>query len=103
MSNIFKKNALNVWMAKATPTEKNRLAELAFTTLGTLQQISGGYRTEGLASTKPELARNLEAASVVLVRVGLPAMKREDLCPSCGACDLAQEARNPPEGDESLV
>lgn len=100
---IFKKNALNTWMQKATSKERTRLAELAFTTLGTLQQIAGGYRTEGLAATKPELARNLEEASIKLVRVGLAPMKREDLCPACGKCDLAEEARKTAEGDASLV
>jgi len=99
---ILKKNALSNWMKTATATERAKLAKLAFTTLGTLQQIAGGYRTDGLASTKPELARKLEEASVVLVRVGLPSMQREELCPACGACDLAEEARKV-ESNEPLI
>lgn len=88
MSNIFKK-----WMAKATMAERVRLASLAKTTVGSLTQVAGGYRTAGKPSTGPELARRIEIASVRLARDGLPALKREDLCAACGKCEYAKAAR----------
>lgn len=88
MSNIFKK-----WMATATLAEKARLASLAKTTLGTLAQVAGGYRTNGRPSTGPELARRIEIAAVRVQRDGLPELKREDLCVACGKCEYARLAR----------
>jgi hypothetical protein len=88
MSNIFKK-----WMTSATLAERVRLASLAKTTLGTLTQVAGGYRTAGKPSTGPELARRIEIASVRLAREGLPELKREDLCAACRQCEYARLAR----------
>lgn len=83
-------NVLKKWMATATPAERARLAASAKTTIGTLKQVAGGYRTEGKPSTTPELARRVELASVRLVRDGLPVLKREDLCQACGKCEYAK-------------
>ena len=88
MSNIFKK-----WMAAATMAERVRLASLAKTTVGSLTQVAGGYRTAGKPSTGPELARRIEIASARLARDGLPVLKREDLCAACGKCEYVKQAK----------
>ncbi len=99
MSSFKSKNALRNWMLAASTKEAIQLANAAGTTLGTLQQIAGGYRTEGRAATKPELAAKLEAASIVLTRKNLPPLRREDLCPACRRCDLAAAARSLEDAD----
>lgn len=83
-------NALQQWMRGATAQEAQRLARLAKTTLGTLRQIAGGYRTDGKASTTPDLARRIEIASA---EVGPRTVLREELCSACAKCDLAKRAR----------
>jgi hypothetical protein len=88
MPNVFKK-----WMSAATLAERVRLARLAKTTVGSLSQVAGGYRTLGRPSTGPELARRIEIASVRLARDGLPSLKREDLCQACGKCEYAKKAK----------
>ena len=88
MSNIFKK-----WMANATMVERIRLATLAKTTVGSLTQAAGGYRTKGKPSTGPDLARRIELAAVKIHREGLPPLKREDLCAVCAKCEYAKQAR----------
>jgi hypothetical protein len=91
-------NKLKRWMQGATPAEQRRLARLAGTSLGTLQQIAGGYRTKGKLSTTPELARRIELAAFKLRPEHLGtgavvALRREDLCRACRHCDLAKKAR----------
>lgn len=83
-------NALKGWMQLATPHEKVRMAKLADTTVGTLQQIAGGYRTDGEAHTTPELARAIEEACRKFP--SLPQIKRTQLCPACAKCELARAA-----------
>lgn len=87
-------NPFQVWMQRSTFEQKNRLAALAKTTLGTLRQLAGGYRTGGKVRATPELARRIEEADAVMQhQPGLPEIKREDLCVACSACDLAKTAR----------
>lgn len=88
-----KQNAMQAWVKKATIEERKRLAKLALTTPGHIMQIAGAYRTDGVASTTPELARRLEAAAIKIHREGLPELVREDLCIACGRCELARKAR----------
>jgi hypothetical protein len=87
------KNIFRTWFDNATTQERLKLAELSGTTPGTLDQIRGGYRTDGTLSASPEMACKIEKASIILQREGLPPLPREDLCPVCGACDLARVAR----------
>ena len=50
-------NQLRLWMQAASQDEKAALADLANTTVGTLNQIAGGYRTGGEAVIRAGLAR----------------------------------------------
>jgi len=88
------KNKMRDWIASATRTELDRLAKFAKTTVGTIRQISGGYRTEGEARATPELARNIELAAIKVHREGLPPLRREDLCPACAKCEYLKNSRS---------
>lgn len=87
------KNKMREWLEQATREELDKLARYAKTTVGTIRQIAGGYRTEGEARTIPELARSIELASVKLARDGLPVILRDDLCPACAKCEYCKAAR----------
>ena len=86
-------NQLRIWMQQASPEEREVLASLADTTVGTLNQIAGGYRTNGAAVVRAGLARKLEIAAKVLNRRNkeLPLIVRTDLSPECRECDFAQK------------
>jgi len=68
------------------------LAELAGTSVGTLNQIAGGYRTKGEANVRSGLAYRLENAATILNKRNkqLPRLLRTDLSPECRGCDFAQ-------------
>ena len=86
-------NQLKMWMAVATQEEKHALAQLAGTTIGTLSQIAGGYRTGGDANVRSGMARNLELAAKALNKrnPALPEVLRTDLSPECRVCEFAQK------------
>lgn len=86
-------NQLRVWMLAASQEEKAALADLAGTTIGTLSQISGGYRSNGDANVRSGMARKLENAAKVLNarNQALPALLRTDLSHECRECDFAQK------------
>lgn len=83
-------NALRVWLDQATKEQATKLAKLSKTTLATLRQIAGGYRTMGAARTTPEMARNVELASAKLDPANI--IKRGDLCPACAKCEFYKES-----------
>lgn len=87
-------NLLQKWMACATPQEKLRLARLAKTSIGTLRQIAGGYKTNGALHVESDLARRIEVASTKIIRDGLPLLKREALSPACAKCEFAKACRS---------
>lgn len=86
-------NQLRIWMHTASVEEREALAELADTTVGTLNQIAGGYRTGGTAAVRAGLARKLERAAIVLNKrnKALPMLLRTDLSPECRECEFAQK------------
>lgn len=84
-------NALKLWMAQASAQQIKDLAAGAGTSVGTLQQIAGGYRTEGKASTGPTLARLIELAAEQ-IPVAVP-LSRGDLCSACAACEHFQSCK----------
>lgn len=86
-------NILQTWLKEATIPERNKLIKLAKTTLGGLRQLVGAYRTGGKLHATPELAALVEKAAAKIHHEGLPIVKREDLCPACGKCELAKIAR----------
>jgi len=86
-------NPLRVWMTAATPKERLRLASLAKTTLGNLQQVAGGYRTAGAVVLDSDLACRIEAATEKMARDGLPILAREALSPACSKCSFAKKCR----------
>lgn len=86
-------NQLRKWMRAATPQEREQLAALADTTMGTLHQISGAYRSGGKPSVRAGLARRLELAAEQLRKTNrnLPVLVRTDLSPECAECEFAQK------------
>lgn len=82
------------WMNKATAPQKRALATLAGTSVATLRQIAGGYRTKGKPHASPELARRIEIGTVKLAPVHkLPVVLRTDLCPACSVCEFAKQCK----------
>lgn len=86
-------NKMRQWLEAATREEFEKLAALTKRTIGTLRQIAGAYRTKGIAHTTPEVAREIELATIKLQRKGLPVVRREDLCPACARCEFLTKAR----------
>ena len=83
------KNEMRRWISEATKEQLEALAAGAGTTVGTLRQIAGGYRTGGKAAVSAELALRVEHASVaMLVDSGVRPVLRGDLCAACAGCDL---------------
>lgn len=85
-------NQLRIWLNAAKPEERETLASMAGTTVGTLNQVAGGYRRKGAAVVRAGLARRLEQAANFLRRGNraLPELYRTDLAPECKDCDFAQ-------------
>jgi hypothetical protein len=84
-------NPLLSWLSKATAEQRKALASSAGLSAGSLHQMSRAYRTDGVLRITPEIAARLEKASLKFpIR---PQLKREDLSPACGACDLARQCR----------
>lgn len=86
-------NPLKHWMGKASREERELLAELSGTSMGHLNQIAGGYRTQGRASVRARQARRLELAVKTINRrnKALPQVLRTDLSQDCTECEFAQK------------
>jgi hypothetical protein len=82
-------NTLLHWLSERTPEERKRFRESAGITRDSLHQMAHGYRTGGELRISPEIARRMEIAS----RAIGPQLRREDLSPACGACELAVAGR----------
>ena len=82
-------NNFQRWMSTATTRQKQRLARLAGTTVATLRQIAGGYRTNGKPKTGPVMARRIERAG----REMWLDFPREHLAKACRDCDLLKRCR----------
>lgn len=90
-------NKLRMWIESATKEELDRLGAMSKRSVAFLRQIAGGYRTNGAARTTPEVARDVELATVRMQRKGLPIVYRESLCPACSRCEhlkMAKETKN---------
>lgn len=79
-------NPLKSWWVQATPYQRDALAHEIGTTPQALRQMSMAYKTDGEVSLSPSTAAAIEKALHGAIR-------REDLCPACGQCDLAKVAR----------
>jgi hypothetical protein len=77
-----KRNKLQAWMQKASPAEKVELAKGAGTTIGTLRQVAGAYRTEGKLRCGALLAIALSGVSHRMHgrNPKLPVLKASDFC-----------------------
>jgi hypothetical protein len=80
------RNTLKKWMEVATPDQVAKLAKRAKTTVGSLRQMAGGYRTEGKVSTTAVMARRIEIAAKTIPEVKV-SLTRGDLCQACGVCE----------------
>lgn len=84
-------NKMQKWIGKHGTRAAFDLAERAGTSLAVLRQIAGAYRTGGVPSTTPEVARAIEKATEKVTPGDV--VQREHLCRACGACELAKAAR----------
>lgn len=87
------KNRMREWIEAATRNELTKLAKVSKRTVGTIRQIAGGYRTDGKAQVTPEVARDIEIATIKVQREGLPIVRREDLCPACARCEYLKQVK----------
>lgn len=85
-------NPLITWWQQATPEQKRVLAELSGTTVAAMHQAAHAYRSDGQLRITPEFAARIERASAQLE--GLPLLRREDLSPTCAACELVAGCRD---------
>jgi hypothetical protein len=85
-------NRLQHWMSKASSDEKKAFAELAGTTVGTLRQVAGAYRTDGKLRVDSDFAIALEQASITMREKNprLPLILRIHLSPVCASCEIAK-------------
>lgn len=80
-------NILQKWLANATRFEKELLAAYASTTVPTLQQYAGAYRTKGKLHCGPSLALRLDAATRQInaqYNKHLPILPAGELCEELG-------------------
>lgn len=86
-------NQMRVFLRAASSEEVDRVAELAGTTVGTLNQIAGSYRTDGNPQVRSGLAGRIQNAVAEVRRANktLPNVLRTDLSPECRACEYAQK------------
>lgn len=84
-------NVLHAWWNRSTPEQKKVLAELTGSTVAALHQAAHAYRSAGSLRITPDFAARIEKASGQIE--GLPVLRREDLSPTCGACDYARGCR----------
>lgn len=80
-------NVLQKWLAAATPEQQRTLACRAKTTVGTLRQIAGGYRTDGKLRASVDLAVRIERASRQMPEPLVPRLTREDFVDACRTCE----------------
>lgn len=88
---------LRNWLEHADPGQRERLATLARTSHGYLNQLAYGYR---IASA--EIAGRIEKATEGISKSNkhnLPAIRREDICPACKTCPWAKIARKIEKGE----
>lgn len=85
-------NQMQMFMSAASVGEKQRLAALAKTTIGTLHQIAGSYRSEGVPQVRSGLAGRIQNGVNELRRKNknLPTVLRTDLSAECRECEYAQ-------------
>lgn len=80
-------NTLKQWMQQSTTEQKERVAELADTSIPTMRLAANGYRTDGNVNLTAEFAARLEQAiGTVNLNLDLPEVKREHLCKACSTC-----------------
>lgn len=81
--------AMKAWMAAATSSEQELLAERVGTTKGMLYQYAGGHRT-----ASAERAGAIERVTAEMHRASkgrLPRIYRTDLAEACLHCEYAQK------------
>lgn len=86
-------NVLAAWWQEATADEKKALAQLAETTVESLHQMAGAYRTGGELRITSDVARRIERGTLALQRRGLKMLRREDMSPACSQCEFARKCR----------
>lgn len=91
--NIEEINQMRVFLRAAKADEIAQVATLAGTTVGTLNQIAGSYRTEGNPQVRSGLAGRIQSAVAEVRRTNkaLPTVLKTDLSPECRECEYARK------------
>jgi len=91
--NLEEVNQMRLFLRAATQDEVAQVAELAGTTVGTLNQIAGSYRTDGNPQVRSGLAGRIQSAVAEVRRTNkaLPAVLKTDLSPECRECEYARK------------
>lgn len=85
-------NQMRAFLRAAKPDEVQAVASLAKTTVGTLNQIAGSYRTDGKPQVRSGLAGRIQNAVAEVRRKNksLPIVLKTDLSSECRDCEYAQ-------------
>jgi hypothetical protein len=85
-------NLIHNWLLHSTPEQRERLAELAGTSVGCLNQWAGGYRSDDRSvNLTAEIAARLHKASKKFRR--LPILDRVELAQCCRECEYAHACK----------
>ena len=85
-------NPFKVWMQKSTLEQKQKLAELADSSVPSLRLAAQGYRTAGEPDLTAEFAGRIAEGTEKFE--GLPVVKREDLCKACAECPYQKQCNS---------
>lgn len=106
-ANFEEMNSMRKFLRAASQDEVARVAELAQTTVGTLNQIAGSYRTSGNPQVRSGLAGRIQSAVAEVRRTNkaLPVVLKTDLAPECRDCEYARKCLKGVElaGDFNVV
>lgn len=94
-TSLNRQNALQRWMAAASPADKKALAEAAQTTVHALYTAARAVRNKGVLHLEPEFASRLEKAAVVVRKTSLklPDLRLEQMAPVCASCQYLKACR----------
>lgn len=85
-------NQLKLWMQQSTTEQKNKLAELANTSVPSLRLAANGYRTEREVDLTAEFAARIETA-IAQIELDVP-VRREHMCSACATCPYQLKCNN---------
>lgn len=85
-------NQLKLWLQQSTTAQKQKLAELASTSIPSLRLAANGYRTDRMVDLSVDFAARIEQAAAQ-VDLNIP-VRREHLCTTCAKCPYQIKCNN---------